>query len=191
MIYEIQKQVKKIINTKCWDASNVVTGTLKLNFGGAVLVQPKRVKEKAHYIAQYDIHVWSEWRLDDESDSLCSSCSDIEKIARTIFHLIGDTVTDVNILSPVWDTNITFASGKTLKIFCNYAQDSDSLSNWDLGIMDTYYFMGKGNDLEKKIGRDFISENMIDASTLPSIDIEERVARVICPLVYESNIQEK
>jgi hypothetical protein len=190
MKHEIQNQIKKLINTKCWDASNVVTGTLKLNFGGAVLVQPKRAIEYAYYIAQYDILVWSEWRLDDENDALCSSCSDIERIARTIFHLIGDTVTDVNIFPPVWDTHITFSSGKTLKIFCNYAQDSDSLSNWDLGIMDTYYFMGKGNNIKKSMGRDFISESMIDANTLPPIDIEERVSRVIFPLVYDTNLKE-
>jgi hypothetical protein len=191
MINEIKNQIKKIINTQCWDASNVVTGTLKLNFGGAVLVQPKGVKEKAHYVAQYNILIWSEWRLDDANDALCSSCSDNEKIARTIFQLIDDTVTDINIFSPVWDTHILFASGKTLKIFCNYTQDSDSLSNWDLGITDTYYYMGKGNCLEKNTCRNFSSENMIDVSTLPPIDIEERVSRVICPLIYESNIQEK
>jgi hypothetical protein len=182
MINEIQNQIKKIINTQCWDASNIITGTLKLNFGGAVLTQPKRIKEDVRYVAQYNILIWSEWRLDDKYNALCSSCSDNEKIARTIFQLIGDTVTDINIFSPVWDTHIMFASGKTLKIFCNYTQDSESLTNWDLGIMDTCYYMGKGNQLEKSKGRDIIPESLIDANTLPPIDIEKRVITVLTPL---------
>jgi hypothetical protein len=195
MINEIKNQIKKIINTKCWDASNIITGTLVLNFGGAVLTQPKKLKTKPHYddcvdyIAQYDVLIWSEWRLDNEYDALCSSCSDNEKIARTIFQLIGDTVTDINIFSPVWDTHIMFASGKTLKIFCNYTHDSESLTNWDLGIMDTCYYMGKGNSLEKSTERNFIPESMIDASTLTPIDIEERVSNVLRPLCYDPNIQ--
>jgi hypothetical protein len=178
MINEIRNQLKNIIGKKCWDAQNIITGTLELNFGKAI-IQP--ILDSNIYVGQYDILIWCDWRLDYKNVALCSSHSDNETIARTVFELIGDSIVDIKVFSPMWDAVIFFSSGKSLNIFCVYTQDSNSLTNWDFGIQETNYFIGKGQQI-KRGKRSIIPGIFIDPDTLPSIDLEKRVITVLTPL---------
>jgi hypothetical protein len=154
MIKKIRKKLNRLVNTRCFYASNINT-ILGLEFGGVVLCKPYDILEKGiNNVGQYEIVIWCQWRLDNKYDTLCSSYSNYEVIAMFVNQLIGDTVVEIKVSPPVWDTTITFLSGKTLKIFCNYIQDADVLTNWDLGIMDMYYGMGRGKKLQegKRLG---------------------------------------
>jgi hypothetical protein len=189
MLEEIKNKLKSIIGSKCWDASNLVTGTLKLYFGDAVFCRftHKNGSDFSHYIGQYEILIWSEWRLDSEDEALCSSSSDEEIIENTVFQLIGDTVQDIIVFPPVWDIHIKFLSGKILKIFCLNTQDSDNLSNWNLGFMDNYYFIGKGSKLKKSINRDIVPSSLTSPHKLPPIDLSKRIETIRrCILAQES-----
>jgi hypothetical protein len=189
MIDEIRDSLKNIIGEKCWDASNIITGTLLMYFGD-VLLKDVSLSEDIDImpVGQYEILIWCEWRLDNKNEILCSSGSSDETIARTVFQLIGDTVVGIEIFPPVWDTIITFSSGKTLKIFCDYVQNYDGFTNWTIRIKDTNYYLGEGKRLEKG-KRSILTYKPFPSTKLPPIDIEERLESVKKRIPYDQLLE--
>jgi hypothetical protein len=198
-ISEIRNSLKNIIGEKCWDATNVVTGTLTIYFGGVLLQDLISLPKDTNVVpvGQYDILIWSEWRLDDKNEILCSSRSLDETIAQTVFRLIGDNVVEIEIFPPVWDAVITFSSGKKLKIFCDYVQNYAGFTNWDIGINNTNYHLGEGNKLgsSKRLG--ILPYKPFSYDKLPPLNIDKRLECVRKEIPYDqlleigTNIKEK
>jgi hypothetical protein len=182
MINEIRNSLKNIIGTICWDAHNIVTGTLELSLGGII---GQELDDDIICVGQHDILIWCSWRIDDVHDVLCGSGDSDETIARTVIQLVGDAVIDIEIFPPVWDTDIIFSSGKKLKIFCDY----NLFTNWDFGTMDTLYFIGIGNKIEKGKRQGIIADKIFDPHILPPIDIEKRIESVKTKIPYETLLE--
>jgi hypothetical protein len=85
--------------------------------------------------------------------------------------LAGDIVTSIDIYSPVWDAQITFSSGKKLKIFCNYVHDQTLSLNWSFGVMDVEYYMGINNKLAKGQRLGIFPNSLTEYTVTPSADI--------------------
>jgi hypothetical protein len=105
MIDEIRNSLKNIIGTKCWDAHNIVTGTLELSLGGII---GQELDDDIIGVGQHDILIWCSWRIDDVNDVLCGSGDCDETIARTVIQLVGDVIIGIEIFPPVWDADIIF-----------------------------------------------------------------------------------
>jgi hypothetical protein len=176
MINEICNSLKSVIGTKCWEATNAVTGTLRLFFGEALLVEP--YPECMLSVGQYDLLIWNRWTLEEGNSTLCDDTKSDEFIARSVFQLIGDTVTNIEIISPKWDAVIMFKSCKVLKIFCEETQDSTELGNWDFAVMEVDHHFGPGEKIDKSTRNKIVPDIIFDLSILPSINIEQRINEV-------------
>ncbi|MDR1963128.1 MAG: hypothetical protein LBQ50_05070 [Planctomycetaceae bacterium] len=147
MVNQFFSNINTIINEKCWQVSNSILGTIRLKFGGAITSNLGRAG--FCYAGQYDVLIWCQWRLDDGNVSLCSWDNAHEVIMNIVSCLVGDTLTSIEIISPLGDAVFTFSSGKILRIFCNEIQDSDNSLNWSFGLMDDEYYIGLNGKLKK------------------------------------------
>jgi hypothetical protein len=169
MIKEISEYSENLIGSRCWEATNVITGTLRLYFGGWIF---RQLSDGNLFISgEYDILIWSDWCLDSEQETLCDVTNMPEEIMYAVTPLIGDTVVDFVISPLTLNADVTFASGKVLRMFCD---STDDIFNWSIKIRDVgYYFKNavvtKG---EKKREREYGPFNL---SALPKINMEERI----------------
>jgi len=184
MIEEIKSHLNCLVGEKCWRATNTVTGTLELYFGGALATKVRLVPDQYRFIGQYRILIWCTWRLDDKNDAICSSTSDDEQIAHVWYQHEGESVESVVLLPPVWDLVITFSSGKKLTVFCDNVQEPSSLTNRDFGINGAAsYYVGRGQSIRKgKRGRDIVKDMFFPPSVVsqvvPPYSIEDRIKAV-------------
>ena len=182
IIEDLYNSVKAIIGTKCWRATNEVAGTLLLNFGD-VLLKKLTDPDELIYVGQFDILVWCTWRLDHEDDSLCSSACSGEKIARMIYPLMGDSVVDVKVFSPVWDLSVYFSSGRILKVFS--AVEDPTLGSWDFRNMEAEFYVGQGNSIEKGKRKGLLPNVAFDPSIIEIPSIDEMIDKVNNQMPYE------
>jgi len=172
MINEIVNNANKIIGQKCWNAYNPLFGWIRLNFGGTVYTGPPDEDNNLIGIGQYSIYVVCQWRLDDGNHCLCSKASSREKVIRTIVCLIGDSVTKIEIYPPVWDAVFTFASGKQLKLFCDFMDQEAWDHSWSFRVVDTEYRMGINNVICPYKNTDILPDVVLDPFV---IDIPKQI----------------
>jgi hypothetical protein len=171
MINNFFSNINAIINKKCWEVSNSITGTIRLKFGNAITSD---LGSAGYCLAgQYDILVWCQWRLDDGNVSLCSWDNSHEVIMNIVSCLVGDTLISIEIIPPLWDANFIFASGKILRVFCSVVQDSGNSSNWSFGLMYDGYYIGANGKFEKGKRLGIIPNTLIEPSTIADYESEK------------------
>lgn len=184
IVNDIDRSLKIIIGAKCWIGSRIISGALDLNFGN-VLFQKTVCQRNTFLTGQYNIFVWCHWILNDGSVPICNAESTLDEIICSISSLEGYLVTDVELYPPALDLTLSFASGKVLRVFCDSTdvEDADMLTNWTLGIDDTYYSVNRSRIIEKE-KRDIIPGIACDASriippsdieNIPHVDIEKQI----------------
>jgi hypothetical protein len=185
MIEEVRQHLAKIAGQKCWEATNVVTGTLRLYFGGVLLGEGFREGD-IHPTGEGDVLIWGDWKLCNGNDVICHSGSDDEEILYKVSELIGDTCTSFNIVSTdCWDAEIHFLSGKSLYISSdNYDIENESYI-WDMAFMDIVFFFGPGSRVKDGKKRGILPYSPFPPDGLPHIDMEEKINAMKQKIPYD------
>lgn len=186
MIDEIINNVNRVIGQRCWNAYNPLFGWIRLLFGGTVFKRSPDDNDNYFGVGQYSIYIVSQWRLDDCNHSFCSKTSSREMINRTTACLIGDSITKIEIYPPVWDVVFTFASGKQLKVFCDFIDQDVCDYSWSCRIIDTEYYLGINNEIRMCKDNDIFPGVVLDP---PVIDIQKQI-ETMCQVNSSAVIQD-
>ena len=126
---------------------------LKVNAGGSAgsifclelgdLLQSKQENGRELTEGDFSIMVYSSWRLDDllnvKPITSWQEDSDIDgKMTSSLKDLLGDFIDGVTV-SPFYDLDVRFKSGRRLAVFCDLTSNQEMDTNWFFRDHEKYH----------------------------------------------------
>ena len=126
---------------------------LKVNAGGSAgsifclelgdLLQSKQENGRELTEGDFSIMVYSSWRLDDllnvKPITSWQEDSDIDgKMTSSLKDLLGDFIDGITV-SPFYDLDVRFRSGRRLAVFCDLTSNQEMDTNWFFRDHEMYH----------------------------------------------------